>query len=777
MPLKKKIYLLLLLTALFMLLAFFINETVFYCPVTIKITVRSDSTDRCALFYDSGNGFNATEAITKEMVAGKTFQEIAFELPQADFRQFRIDPGYRSGSVDIGRISILSGLRTVAWTPKEIRSVFTFTNIALQDSSDHSKLCMKPVKPGSCKLVFNAESGGMFNPENKAEKRNYLIAAFLVFSILSLMLLAAGGRIYATLMLLKKKTLGFKISGFLKRHLVFVTMVAILFLVKAFLVSVQQMTVRFPAFIDDGLFVRQAYSLVSGNWLGEYDLFTLVKGFFYPFFIACSGVLGVPLFFSQLLLYAGSCIVLVVAMSPVIKTTWPRVMLFGILFFHPVSSADFTLRVIREGIYPALTILVISSFFAMFLRRKKEIRRHYKWSLLASLSLFAFWNTREEGIIIFPVIIGLTLFTATATILEGQSGKFTLRLVYGTRGKWKAVLIYLMPYLILLCGNLVIASINDYKYGDCVINELKSRPFSEAYSALARIQQQHWVPNVPVPRSSREKAYEVSPAFSKLKPWLEAEHNGWKLCGKGDPHEIKGGWFLWAMRDAAAHAGFHRSLSVSRAFYSQVAREINSGFASGKLKAVPNWSLSAFTWDNRLVIPVIRKIKEELVYVSAFKGYKSVAGPSQGNMKNVAHFQNITHEPANIPGESQPVNYSFGSFKNRLLNLLAVIYGKLNPLFFIVSLLSYFCLTLVLFTGNGLSLEFERWIITTGLLSLLLIRLTLMAYISVSQWDALNTLYLNMAYPFMLMFEFLSLYGILDLSKKKWKYGHHQHAA
>src|SRR5262245_37425754 len=54
---------------------------------------------------------------------------------------------------------------------------------------------------------------------------------------------------------------------------------------------------------DDLLFVRLAYRIGSGAWLGPYDQFTLIKGVGYPLFILATFAAGVPLKIAEHALY------------------------------------------------------------------------------------------------------------------------------------------------------------------------------------------------------------------------------------------------------------------------------------------------------------------------------------------------------------------------------------------------------------------------------------------------------------------------------------------
>src|SRR5574340_1696653 len=85
---------------------------------------------------------------------------------------------------------------------------------------------------------------------------------------------------------------------------------------KIWLVEAQDLTAMGGAVADDRLLLILSESLLHGNWLGPYGPFTLVKGPFYPLWIAAVYKGGIPLLFAQQLLYILACAVLVVALKP-----------------------------------------------------------------------------------------------------------------------------------------------------------------------------------------------------------------------------------------------------------------------------------------------------------------------------------------------------------------------------------------------------------------------------------------------------------------------------
>ncbi|MER2528799.1 MAG: hypothetical protein ABTR07_12795, partial [Candidatus Competibacter denitrificans] len=72
--------------------------------------------------------------------------------------------------------------------------------------------------------------------------------------------------------------------------------VIILFiLTKLWLVSDQGLVAFAHAAHDDLLFVRLANYLIQLEWLGPYNNLTLIKGPFYPLWIAITFLIGIPL--------------------------------------------------------------------------------------------------------------------------------------------------------------------------------------------------------------------------------------------------------------------------------------------------------------------------------------------------------------------------------------------------------------------------------------------------------------------------------------------------
>ncbi|MCB1814636.1 MAG: hypothetical protein KDK04_23375, partial [Candidatus Competibacteraceae bacterium] len=192
-------------------------------------------------------------------------------------------------------------------------------------------------------------------------------------------------------------------------------------IIKIYLTDAQGLIAFAQHIHDDALFVNLANAILSGHWLGDYDQYTLIKGPFYPLWIALCNVVNLPLTYSHQLLYIISCAWAVYALRPLLKghTIW-QFAFYSVLLFNPISyQFDVFPRVIRDGIYTPLTLMLVGFCFGLLLRINTSKTQAILWSLGYGLCLSAFWLTREEGIWILPLLLPMMAYTIWKCI--GQS--------------------------------------------------------------------------------------------------------------------------------------------------------------------------------------------------------------------------------------------------------------------------------------------------------------------------------------------------------------------
>lgn len=164
---------------------------------------------------------------------------------------------------------------------------------------------------------------------------------------------------------------------------------------------------------DDQLLFDYARHLLTGEWLGDYNNLTLVKGISYPLFLCLCNLLSLPYTTGLALLNTGSAVLFSRSIAPKMKNRYAQGILYLFLIYSPAGfSAYISQRAYRMAIVPYVVLIVLGCMIGMYFRRNEPLCRWIPWSLGAGISLAFFWYIREDSIWILPalaVIIFLTL--------------------------------------------------------------------------------------------------------------------------------------------------------------------------------------------------------------------------------------------------------------------------------------------------------------------------------------------------------------------------------
>jgi hypothetical protein len=342
------------------------------------------------------------------------------------------------------------------------------------------------------------------------------------------------------------------------------------------------LTLNLPVFFwhfaghDDGLFMSGASHILESGWLGPYNQYILSKGPTYSVFLALASLSGLPINFVHtafqiFAIFVTSHIVLKLANSKTVAT-----ITFIILSLSPVTIMPDARRIIRDQIYWPLSFLVFASFVAvLFIPMKTPTRIAYA---IAAGAIFGLtWLTREEGIWFLP---GLAILAVGAFFIFWNS----------RNKKLQSILALTVVTIAFIATNCLFYSINYLAYGSFSGVDFKERNFTRLVNGLQSINVGPVRPFVSVTLETRRAVAEVVPTFKPLQQalepgqplfaWQKASCNAIpSTCG-----EIGGGWFLWALRDAAAQNKFYTSPVEASRKYGKISDDIEAACANGHLK-------------------------------------------------------------------------------------------------------------------------------------------------------------------------------------------------
>lgn len=515
----------------------------------------------------------------------------------------------------------------------------------------------------------------------------------------------------------------------------------VLALAKLLLVSDLSLAGLAYAGYDDALFVRLGNAISRGRWLGAYDALTLAKGPGYPLFMAGCRVIHLPLFLGQHLLYIGFCATFVWAVQPWLRYRLAGVLLFALLLFNPISFHTGEMsRVVREGIYPALGGLVLASAIGLALRSGGPTRKQWVWSCGMGFWLGLFWITREEGIWILPAVILLLGWAAVMAVRSRDARPVRLAAV-------------IVPVGVCLVIVNSICLVNLIKYGEYTTVEFKSRDFVDAYGALTRIGTGQKPALVPVPRASRELAYRASPTFARLQTYLEGPPSRMWIeasQGVGVKNDIAGGWFMWALRDAAFDSEHFTSARDAMRFYRHVAKEINRACDGGQIPAGPRRSSMVPPFERRYVPALLNSAVQGFKGLLSLDGFTPGARYSGGVEEGLKLFARTTRSeiaPSAPPGERAKFPAHEGTVRYRLREWLGAGYAHAVPVLVVLAALILVIRALHLWRRQPLLL-----LAAVSVAGVVLLRLAILAWIDVTSFGGMILLYLSPMHPMVLAF-------------------------
>jgi hypothetical protein len=329
---------------------------------------------------------------------------------------------------------------------------------------------------------------------------------------------------------------------------------------------------------DDALFIRLGRNIANGQWLGPYNELTLFKAPMYPFFLAGFSLTGIPFNIAQYCIYFFGCLYLANVISRSCNSSTIGIIFFVVALCCPTYYA--ITRVNREPLYTALTLFLVGCWIDLFLLGRPNQHR-LVFSACVGVLFAVYYLTREEGTWILPslTIIALGSLASLAPIAS-------------TPVRTRAWRLCSRLLVVALFASLTVSGIgllNRAFYGRFVVIEMSDADFQKAMAALQRAGAPYERPYLPLPREARQLLYAESPLFASLKSVLDPREseNPWNnaacrilpsTCG-----DIGGGWFMWALRDAAGKVGMHETPQKAAVFYRTLASEVGSACETPRL--------------------------------------------------------------------------------------------------------------------------------------------------------------------------------------------------
>lgn len=462
---------------------------------------------------------------------------------------------------------------------------------------------------------------------------------------------------------------------------------------------------------DDQLLFSYSASLRHLDWLGDYNLITLVKGITYPVFLSVNPSLLIPYSLGIAIFYILTIILFCRSLKPIFSGK-VRILIYIALLFSPIMfSPEVAFRMYRNVLLPGSVLLLFGSYIGLYLRRNSSKRTLISWSLLSSLSLVFFWNIKEDSIWVLPFILTISLIIFVGWCIKIRKDK--------TNNIIPRTIILILPLLCVFLVNQIISFINLQRYGVYLTNDKNSGEFSRMIKTIMRVEDptntnpKVWVSNAKIQNiAAHSQTFdEIADDIVESDAWVQPDG------------ETYGDHILWKIRYVMSNKGYFENAVKVQEFSKKVVDEIEESLSNGSLKSDGKLHISA-----QLHGVSVDDLKESLIHgvvwtskASTYSDIK-VAGvynrsASTKDVDGVANAYGVTV----LRGDEEPG--AIQKITNHLSSFVVEGYKTLSPIVSVVSIVAYIVIIVYIIKDkNQRQSRVEVFFIVTGVaLSALLV--------------------------------------------------------
>ncbi|MCD7746001.1 MAG: hypothetical protein LUI13_12105 [Lachnospiraceae bacterium] len=510
---------------------------------------------------------------------------------------------------------------------------------------------------------------------------------------------------------------------------------------------------------DDANLRDKAISLLQGDWLGEYNQYTLIKGITYSLFYAVCSLSRIPYTLLLSLLIIAASIVFVRTIKNILPFKYTHYLLYVFLIFSPITF-DFSVaqRLYRNSLVFPLVLFIFSGILGIYLNLENfKIARRY--STLAGVSLFFFWNLREDSIWILPFIV-------TAIIISFIFSYASYRKSKNSKILLKKASILMMPFIFLFAGNMILSSINYTYYGIFTTNDRTDGVFADVVGLFIKIDYEEKDTNLDETKcfmSIDKFGYIIdhSESLAEYKEIFLTTYNAW-ANGTFGGNYVYGDHIQWIFRIALTNAGFYQDAITTQDYLKDVCSELEEEISKGNMSLKKGIFLSSSTkmmTINELPGYFITLFTEMLPKVVSYSDTIASSEKSSGTYEVLRSWEGLVNSYILYPEEEENFYTRLASKTVASENKIIYLYQSASGILWGSTIIFFFLLTVLqIFNIKWKDTElFNQWLIACAMLLSTLV--SLLIFTIFSGWDeGLSvTFYCSGAFPLIQIFEFLSI--------------------
>lgn len=393
---------------------------------------------------------------------------------------------------------------------------------------------------------------------------------------------------------------------FIKKHkyiIIIILLIIIRFIMSFNLPSFYLRNLKY----DDALMIHQTNSLLIGNYLGDYTIFTLIKGPIFPFLLALIRIIHISYSISFTILYILSCVYFTYSLNKIIKDKWFLLLIFAVILFNPISySSDLFQRLYRNSISLTELLFFLGAVINCMFSNKHRLLNCTVLGIIISIM----YLTREDTIWTLVVLFFMFIYK----LYKHYKSKRKTNIVH--------TLILLFPIFILIISLNIISFINYNHYKIYTYNELKDSNFKTAYKKVLQIKDDEKIDKVAIPKSTFYKIVENSQLLKLTKEDVDdffekmQDENG----------EINNGNLVWYFRNMINYKYSFIDGEEANRFYKKLSVDIDNMFESGVLeKELVSPSVYMYLPTENEILDIPKSIFEAVIYTTSYDEVKTLS--------------------------------------------------------------------------------------------------------------------------------------------------------
>lgn len=558
-----------------------------------------------------------------------------------------------------------------------------------------------------------------------------------------------------------------------KKTIIFIIIISIITILRYLLVCDLPVLANAILGADDALMIKQAATIIDGQWLGQYSETTLLKGVAFPLFLAICYFLKIRYISAITILYIIACLAMIFVINKFIKSKVALLIIYVLLLFNPIMfSAQIMQRVYRSSIIPPLALFLISCYINLFLITNSGNKNIEKFFTIIGISIALpfLWFAREDSIWIIPFIVFIMLASLISSLIKNKKLN---------KQFFKTFIFLFIPIVVtFLVGNVI--SFKNYKeYGAYTTNN--KYYYNKAISSMKKVKVIEQVERVTFTREKLNRIAETTilgEIMENFNPLLDAYA---KFDGNQTDNQVENGWFGFPFREALRASGHYADVNATNKFFFELHLQIEEALESGKLEKEDKEKYNLEFIQNfvntigectKYVLnydEIVLDVTDSEPYVEqlseTYKNYSKITRNKFIYMKD----DNINKNELVVSFAKQDMYLESIKYKNDIINFIIEIYRKITIPLFIIAIIYYIYSSIKLIITIK-SKEFygvQNWIILSGILGAAFTIICGISLETVQNARVISDLYLCGVYPLILAFSLISVYNVgVEIYKK-----------